>query len=314
MQVLIMKKSGYLAVSGGHEIFYSREGNFKGETFLFLHGGPGGGTSEKDREFFDLEKVNVIFLDQRGAGKSKFSRGILEENTTDFLVQDIISLLNYLKISEKIYLFGGSWGSTLSLVFAIKYPEKVAGMVLRGIFLPVPTKDEFLFGNGPEKFFPEVYEEFCKNVPDNKVENILDFYFNKIENSDEKTANLFLKKYLLYEYNLASLNPNFEQNYKEIFAEEKVQDYLEKSLIETSFIKNMCYLPENYILDNCDKIENIKTQIIHGRYDCVCPAEDAWQLHKKMKNSAIYFPIAGHSSSDVEMKKELILAVERILK
>ena len=178
--------SGYLSVGDGHEIYYEECGNPKGVPVLYLHGGPGAGCDEDTRRFFDPKKCCIIVFDQRGSGRSKPYASI-HANTTHHLIGDIDRLLTVLE-KKKVVLFGGSWGSTLALVYAIAYPEKVLGMILRGIFLSERKEClDYLNGQIESSRFPEIRERFLKNVPSDKQNNPADYYFAMMTSGDKKT-------------------------------------------------------------------------------------------------------------------------------
>lgn len=295
-------KKWYLKVSSYHKIYYECIWNKKSTPILYLHWWPWSWFKSKNRKTFDLEKDNVIFFDQRWAWKSKFSWwDVLVENSTDFLVDDINKLLDFLDI-KKTVLFWWSWWSTLTLVYAIRNPKRVISMILRGVYLWwVNIKEDFLLWNWNHKFFPEEWEELLKYFPEN------------IRKDKKKMADYVWKEYLrwntkalcalnLYEWKLLSLDWNKKKDYS-------IETYDDKSirnaLIEFYYIYNSCFITKDYILNNSSKIENIKTYIIHWRYDNVCPPEYAYFLHKKLKKSKLHFTIAGHSSSDKENKKAI---------
>lgn len=301
----------YLPVGNGHELYIERVGNLEGPTVLFLHGGPGGGCGEGDKDFFDFEKQNVIFFDQRGAGKSKFEGDVLENNTTDDLVGDINKILDYFKINDAVYLFGGSWGSTLALVFAIRYPSRVKGMVLRGIWLPSEPRIDFLFGNEKPYLFPDYWEKILDKVPMRNRDNVCQFFLDKMCGTTGEEQWRWAYDFAFFEGLLAFLDPDVSAIKRNLKTDKKLVD---SAKIEAYYAANRCFLEGDYILDNADKITNIPTRIIHGRYDAICPAYDAWELHQKLPKSTIQFPLAGHSTRDLPLKKALIEVVKPFVK
>lgn len=297
-------KKGYFKVGDGHQIYYELCGNPEGKPVMFVHGGPGGGFSDKDKRFFNLKKFNVILFDQRGSGRSK-PFASLNGNTTFKLAEDMRKLLGYLKI-DKIILFGGSWGSTLSLVYAIRYPETVIGMVLRGIFLGSNEENDY-FVYGVKDHFPEAWERMASLVPEKNRKNIIEYYYNQMNSKNEKIRKKFTLEWARYEFSVSKL----------IYSEKKVKETLKEvryeafSLIELHYLKNNCFLPKNYILNNAGKIK-CPVSIVHGRYDLVCSPESAYRLDEKLKNSKLFFTLAGHSASDEENEKMLIKEINKI--
>lgn len=299
----------YLKVDENHELRIERIGNLEGETIIFLHGGPGNGYTESDKDFFDFEKHNVIFFDQRGAGKSRFTGDVLKNNTTDYLVEDINKILNHFNITEKVCLFGGSWGSTLALVFAIRYSEKVKKMILRGIYIPCELKKDFLLGAEDAYLFPDEWEKLLSKVPENRHDDVCTFFLEKLTSTKGNEQWQWAYDFTLFESILARLDPDIKEIERNIKADKNL---INSAIIEASSISNHCYIPLNYIFDNIVEIEDIPTKIVHGRYDAICPALDAWKLHKKLKNSTIEFPLAGHSPEDKELNKALIKSMKSI--
>lgn len=300
-------KKGFLKVGDGHSLYYELCGNKKGKPVLFLHGGPGGGCSKNDRRFFNPKKFNAILFDQRGSRRSKPLYS-LKCNTTGKLVQDIRKLLKHLGI-EKVFLFGGSWGSTLALVYAIKYPETVAGILLRGIFLATKEDDKY-FINGPVKeMYPEARERLLSFVPKKHWNSMERYYFKQIKSGKKLAREKFAFEWIYYESRISSLK---EKTEAEIRKKLKKWKYQACALIETRYLANNCFLENNYILKNAGKLKGIPTSIIHGRYDLVCSPKSALKLHKKLKDSKLHFVCAGHSSSDKEIQSKLVEEMNRM--
>lgn len=296
-------KKGYLKVSSIHKLYYELYGNPKGKPFVVLHGGPGGGSEPKMRKLFDLKKVNLVLFDQRGSGKSRPFADI-QENTTWDLVEDIKKLLDFLKIKKAVFV-GGSWGSTLALVYSIKYPKTVSGLILRGIFLGNTGDIDYLFGGELKTHFPDIWERFMGNVPKDKQRDIIGYYFKQMHSKNKKTSKKYLYEWARYEFSVLTLKPKTE---KQMFKKFKYKAF---STIEAYYMKNNCFLSKNYIIKNLHKIRGIKMSIIHGRYDFVCPPEGAYILHKNHEKSKLFFVVAGHSSSEIEIKKKLKTEIKR---
>lgn len=287
---------GYLHVGDKHYIYYELSGNPRGKPVIFIHGGPGGECRNDDKRFFNPRIFNIITFDQRGSGKSKPFASI-KDNTTFKLVEDIKKLLDFLCI-KKVILFGGSWGSTLSLVYAIKYPETVKAMVIRGIFLGTKEENDY-FAYNAKYTFPEAWEKMISLVPMNKRNNIMEYYYTMIKSRNSKKYALAWATYELSVFKLK-------------YSKEKVNEILKKikykafSLIELHYLTHNCFLPKDYILNNANRLRNIPITIVQGRYDKVCPPSSAHNLHKKIPNSRLTYTIAGHSASDEETEKILV--------
>ncbi|AXE61063.1 prolyl aminopeptidase [[Mycoplasma] phocae] len=297
---------GYLKVDEIHDIYYEEVGNPNGLPILFIHGGPGGGISESNRQYFDPKIYRVILFDQRGCGKSTPS-ACIQKNTTAHLVDDIERLREKLNI-DKFILFGGSWGSALGLIYAINYPKRVAAMILRGVFLAREEDDRWLYQEGASYFFPEDYEEFISICSKSKRSNIISAYHELLNSENTEIAEKAAYHWAKWELGLITLNklPMIE----EILADKKAN--LELAKLENHYFYNHVFLEDrNYILNNVDKIKNIKTIIVHGRYDMDCRPVGAYLLHKVMSNSELrIIDESGHSSKEPKIAEALVDACE----
>lgn len=302
--------SGYLPVGGGHKIYYEECGNPEGIPVLYLHGGPGAGCDEEVRRFFDPKKCCVILFDQRGSGRSK-PYASTYANTTKHLVEDIRLLLKTLG-KKRVVLFGGSWGSTLALVYAITYPETVMGMILRGIFLS--EKEEcldYLTGQTKYSRFPEIGERFLSHVPEDARKNPADYYFDRMTSVDQATRRKYAYEWASYEYARLSLIPPTEDELKNaIFADES---FVSLAMMEAHYIRNLCFLKDGFILENCYRIPRVPISIIHGRYDDVCPVRNAIRLHEALPEAKLHVVVAGHTRTDPEILKKLVSETDRII-
>ena len=296
-------KNGFINVSDGYKLYYELYGNPKGIPVLFLHGGPGAGFSDKDKQFFHKRRYNVIFFDQRGSSRSK-PFGSIKNNTTQDLVNDINKILDYLNF-DKVHIFGGSWGSTLALVYAINNPKRVRGLILRGIFLANKYSLEHYINGGIKEFFPDVWKRFVKPVK--KGENPADYYLKRILSKNKKISEKFAYEWAYYEMSFYTINKI--SNPDKIL---KTFSYRSLAILEAHYIINKCFLPEDYIIKNINKIKHIKTSIVQGRYDFICPPIQAFRLHSKLNSSKLNIVSAGHSSSDEEIKKALKTELKRI--
>lgn len=297
--------NGYLDSGEGHSIYYELSGNPKGKPVLFVHGGPGAGFREEDKRFFNPKIFNVITFDQRGSGRSK-PFASLKKNETSFLVEDMRKLLKSLEI-EKVILFGGSWGSTLSLVYAIKYPETVKAMVLRGISLGGKDDNNYLIYKA-KRHFPDAWSKMLELVPFIYRKKVIKYYYKMMNSKNKDTIEKYTMAWARYEFSISSLSPS-EKKIKDILKNIRHEAF---SLIELHYLINNCFLPKDYILKNSGKIEKIPASIIHGRYDCVCDPLSAYYLHKKLKNSTLIYTTAGHSASDRENEEALVKEMDKL--
>lgn len=300
-------KTGYLNVSPIHEIFYQLGGNPKGKPVMVLHGGPGGSCSPNDLRMFNPEKFHVILHDQRGAGKSK-PGAELKENTTWTLVEDIETLRKTLNLG-KVIILGGSWGSTLALAYAEKYPGNVAGLILRGVFTATRQEIDHFYHGGVATFFPEVFEKLAAVIPDPNTQTYPAQLLEQLKKPDAATREKFAQAWAAYEIKLAGLNtPDFQV--------QEILTYIKNSiyafaLLENYYMANNCFLKEGQLLNDTDKIKEIPTIIVQGRYDVICPPIAAWRLHKKLPRSKLFWAEgAGHSAYEPTVLAKLIKAVK----
>lgn len=298
-------KIDFLQVSTTHKIYYEVCGSPIEETILFIHGGPGAGFSDRDKRFFNFDKQRVIFFDQRGASKS-IPFGCIEENTTQDLVNDISKLLDYLGI-DKVLLFGGSWGTTLGLVYTIQNPNRVKGLLLRGIFLANKASINHYLNGGVEKEFPETWNRFSKNVPKENELSIADYYLEKIINGTPEEKHFFSYEWAFYEISI----------YKKGITKEQIKAVLEQipyeslAIMEAHYLRNNCFFEENYIFKNLKQIEQIPVKIVHGKEDAICPVEFAIELDSILKNSELFIVEGGHSDSEPEIENKLIEIINK---
>ena len=269
---------GYLECDE-HEIYYEECGNPNGKPAVFLHGGPGGGGSKKVRGFFNPKLYRIVIFDQRGCGRSK-PHGCLNNNTTLDLVEDIEKLKIKLNI-KKWLVFGGSWGSTLSLAYAQTYPDSVSELILRGIFMLRKKELDWFYQDGASRVFPEAWEEFLKPINEKNHDNLMDAYYKIFKSNDEKAKMEAAIAWSRWEGSVSTLShkPEMITSYSESkFA-------LAFALIENHYFINKGFLEnENQLIEtkSIDKIRHIPAKIIQGRYDIVCPMETAWELSKNL--------------------------------
>lgn len=307
-------RRGYLDVGDGHKLYYELCGNPKGKPLLYLHGGPGAGCDENSRRFFDPKAWNIILFDQRGANRSR-PFGSLRANTTWKLVSDIRKLLRFLNV-KKVFLFGGSWGSTLALVYAVKHPETVTGMLLRGVFLGRKEDIRYTYGGGAEDYFPDAWERFVSHVPPRHRNDVIGYYVRQMQSKNRRISSRFAFEFAYYELSLLKLSMTHRDVMKIMGKASSHPGHKSMAIIESYYMKNNCFLPRNYILKNIGKIskQKIPVTIVQGRYDMLCPPMQAWQLHKALPKSRLVFAISGHGSGDPPLTAKLVEEMRRMEK
>ncbi|GLX78546.1 proline iminopeptidase [Thalassotalea insulae] len=302
-------QSELLAVDATHQLYVEQCGNPQGQPVLFIHGGPGAGCSTKDRRFFDPEKYRIVLFDQRGCGRSK-PFGSLTDNETSFLVADIEKIRHHLSI-ESWHVFGGSWGSTLALVYAQSHPQSVLSLVLRGIFLGRPQDTQWTFeGGGGTRIFADYWHEYLACFPDGESQQSIKAAYDIMTGDDKALAKKIANAWANWEIRCCTLEPNEE------FLAGATDDDSSWTLSrhEAHFMVHDCFLTDNQILANCEKITEIPMIIVHGRYDIVCPFDNAWLLHQALpKSQLVISKTAGHASIEPETTHHLINATNKML-
>ena len=295
------REQGILKVSPLHSIYWERSGNENGLPVLIIHGGPGGGSSPSYRRYFDPKKFNIIQFDQRGCGRST-PHSELEENTTHHLIEDIEKLRKHLKI-ESWHVFGGSWGSTLSLIYAIKFTGKVLSLTLRGIFLCRKNEINWFYQKGASEIFPDEFDLFKSVIPQLERDDLLNAFHKRLTSQDGSERAIAAHAWTRWEMSTSFLKP------KELSIKKAANDNFSDSFarIECHYFVNNIFLEENYILKNISKIKDIPISIVQGRYDVVCPMRSAWDLNKSLPSSKLYvIDNAGHSIKEIGISQKLI--------
>ena len=298
--------SGFLNVDQ-HQVYFEQCGNPNGKPALFLHGGPGGGGSEDVRRFFNPDLYRIIIFDQRGCGRSK-PHGCLENNTTWHLVSDIENLREKLGI-EKWLVFGGSWGSTLSLAYAQAHPKSVSELVLRGIFLLRKEELHWFYQDGASRIFPEAWSGFLDIIDEDKRNNLMSSY-HEIFKSDDKEKRI--KAAIAWsKWEAAASSLAYKPSLVEEFSNPEFA--LAFALIENHYFVNKGWFKtENQIIDNIDIIRSIPAVIVQGRYDVVCPMKTAWELSEAWPEAElIVAPASGHTAFEKEITHALISATDK---
>ncbi|WP_317932478.1 prolyl aminopeptidase [Halioxenophilus sp. WMMB6] len=305
--------TAYLTVDNPHEIYYEECGNPQGIPVLFVHGGPGGGCNPADRCFFDPEKYRIILFDQRGAGRSRPHAELLHNNT-QALIADMEALRETLGV-EQWLLFGGSWGSTLSLLYAQAHPERVLGLILRGIFLCRQKDIDWFYQGGAAHVFPDYWQHFLKQIPEAEQGNLLSAYYQRLTSSNELAQMAAAKAWSQWEAQCATLRPNHEL--VDNFTAPHVAVALAR--IETHYFMHDSFIEEDQILKQMDKISHLPGIIVHGRYDMVCPLDNAVALYDRWPEAELkIIRDAGHASREPGTVDALVRATmefaERITK
>jgi proline iminopeptidase len=301
-------ESGHLQVSDIHSIYYERCGNPDGIPVVFLHGGPGGGLIPMYRRFFDPQAFHIVLFDQRGSGKST-PHAELNENTTWDLIKDIEALREKFNV-EKWYVFGGSWGSTLSLAYAISHPDRALGLILRGIFLTRPQELRWFYQHGASEIFPDFWERFRDEIPEEERGDFMSAYYKRLTSNDESVRLSAARAWSVWEGSTSKLHPS-----EDLMTHwEGEHEALQLARIECHYFMNNSFFPsENYLLENVEKIRQIPTVIVQGRYDVVCPMTSAWDLHKAFPEAElIVVADAGHSVSEPGITAALVEAMDKI--
>ncbi len=299
--------TGMLPVSTVHTIYYEQCGNPEGQPVIFLHGGPGGGIVPEYRRFFDPKAYRVVLFDQRGSGNST-PHASLEDNTTWHLVSDIERLREHLGI-ESWQVFGGSWGSTLSLAYAQTHPERVRQLVLRGIFLCRRKEIQWFYQEGASAIYPDVWEEYVRVIPEAERGDFLTAYHRRLTSDDEAVQLEAARAWSIWEGSTSKLFP--DPDVADHFGDAKFA--LAFARIECHYFMNNAFFDtDNYLIENVDKIRHIPAVIVQGRYDVVCPMMSAWELHRAWPEAELHItPDAGHSVTEPGNISALIEATDK---
>lgn len=296
----------HLAVDDVHTLYVEEVGTPDGTPAVFLHGGPGAGCEAYHRRFFDPSRYRVVLFDQRGAGRST-PHASLENNTTRDLVADIERIREHLGI-DRWLVFGGSWGSTLALAYAETHPERVTGLVLRGIFLCRPHEIAWFYQEGASRVFPDYWQDFVAPVDAAERGDMLSAYHRLLTGSDELRRLAAARAWSIWEGRTATLLPN--DRVAEHFAQAHVA--LSMARIECHYFVNDAFLEADQLLREAGRLRGIPGVIVHGRYDVICPVENAWQLHRCWSGSELEIvPGAGHSATEPGIRARLVEATDR---
>lgn len=295
-----------MPVGDGHSIHVEEAGNPNGKPVIFIHGGPGGGIDPDHRRYFDPKKWRIILFDQRGCGKSTPFASI-ENNTTWKLVGDIEAIRERLAIT-KWHVFGGSWGSTLALTYALSHTDRIKGLIVRGIFLLRKSEIDWFYQHGASEIYPDAWEDFLAPIPENERSHLVDAYYKRLTSTDESIVKMAAKAWSIWEGRTSKLIPDSKlvdhfggDHFSQAFAR-----------IECHYFYNKGFFDEDgWLLKNAHRLKGIKGFIVQGRYDMPCPARSAWDLHKAWPDAQLeIIANAGHSSSEPGITDALIRATD----
>lgn len=295
-------KSHKITSQDGHQLYVEESGPSSGIPALFLHGGPGAGMGQHYQWLFAGANYRLIAFDQRGCGRS-LPAACLDNNNTAAHIEDIELIREFFGIDQWL-VFGGSWGSTLGLVYAIEHPSRVLGMILRGIFLAREADTDWFLSpqGGAAQVFCEEYAEFSESFSFTNSRELCSHFFKKLNDENEKTRIEYARRWFNWEGNISKLKPS-----KLVASQQatKAQVY-SLALMECYYLMNNCFIDENFILDNTKAISHIPMHIIHGRYDMVCKFEAASSLHQQLPKSKLFaIDNAGHSMAELGINKAL---------
>ena len=292
-----------LKVGEPHELYIEECGEPDGIPVLYVHGGPGAGCNHKSRCFFDPERYRIILFDQRGAGRST-PHGDISNNNTAALIGDIEAIREYLGI-DRWLLFGGSWGSTLSLLYAEAYPERVCGLIVRGIFLCRPQDIRWFFQDGASRIFPDYWQPYIQAIPEAERDDLIAAYHRRLTGDNELARMAAAKSWSLWEAHCSTLRPNHQV--VDHFSDPHVA--MAMARIEAHYFINDGFLQPNQILADAHRLADIPGMIVHGRYDMVCPLDNACLLHRHWTNSELQIiRDAGHSDTEPSIIDALVRA------
>ncbi|HAE26223.1 MULTISPECIES: prolyl aminopeptidase [Hyphomonas] len=301
------RRSGRLRVSDIHEIYWEESGNPNGVPVVALHGGPGGGSSPEMRRFFDPERYRVFLFDQRGCGRST-PHSELRENTTWDLVDDMEALRDHVGVNQWL-VFGGSWGSTLSLAYGVTHPDRTLGLVLRGIFLVSKPEVQWFYQSGASRLFPDSYDRYIAPIPEDERDDLLMAFHRRLTGDDRQSRIEAARAWSRWEGETLSIKgplttpPRFnEDDFVDAFA--RIECHY--------FVNRGFFASDNWLLEQCaKKLKDIPGVIVHGRYDVVTPLSTAWALSKAWPKAELHIvPDAGHSSMEPGIVDKLIQATD----
>jgi len=292
-----------------HQVYIEECGNPEGIPVVFLHGGPGSGCRPQHRCYFDPERYRIILFDQRGCGRST-PHGELENNSTDYLIADMETIRQQLNIDNWV-IFGGSWGATLGLCYALHYPENVLAMILRGVFLGRQQDIDWVYAEGgASKIFPDAWKNLVEHLPIADQKAPLKAYYEQLTQTDEIHQMAAAQTLQAWESTIVTL-----RDYEYQHDHTKETGPLAHSRIQLHFALNECFIAAKPILNNIEPIRNIPTIIVHGRYDIVCPLQQTWELSQAWPEASLNIvAMAGHAAGEPALVEALVTATRKIAK
>ena len=290
----------------GHRVYVEQCGRRDGIPVLVLHGGPGGGCSPSMRRYFDPSVYRVVLFDQRGCGRSR-PHASVEDNTTWHLVADIERIRTVLGI-DRFIVFGGSWGATLALVYAISYPDRVAHLMLRGVFLMTQAELDWFYGGGAGAFFPELWQGFAGAIPEAERHDLIGAYHRRLFSGNVMEETRFARIWANWENALASVHNDGP------LAEGPAEYARAFSRLENHYFRNAGFLDhDGWIMANRHRIAHIPAHVVQGRYDMICPPHTAWGLAQGWDRCTVKLvPLAGHALSEPGISEELVRAMDAL--
>lgn len=298
----------FLQTGSTHSVYVEESGNPDGIPVIFLHGGPCSGTKPGHRCFFNPEKYHIILMDQRGCGQS-LPYGEVNQNTTQDLIDDMERIRKQLNI-EKWMLYGGSWGSTLTLLYAQQHTDKVSAMVIRGVFLARKQDVDWFTKEGAGLLYPEKWEQLVASVHGGESSEMMRKLYDAVFDGDEVTKRRVTKAWMDWGGQVALMD-DYQEDKQGFHVTEKMVQQMQ---MEMHYAHHKYFINENQILNGCDVLQDIPTFIIHGRKDLVCPIEAGFSLSKKLKKARFFFlPNAGHIARGDEMIDALVDASDKMV-
>jgi proline iminopeptidase len=296
-------------VSTLHTLWVEECGNPSGMPVVFLHGGPGAACEPFQRRFFDPEKYRIILFDQRGCGRST-PHAELSENTTQHLIADIETLREYLKI-EKWLVFGGSWGSTLALAYAQAHAECVTGLILRGIFLCRPRDIQWFYQDGASFIYPDLWQDYISVIDEGERGDLVTAFYKRLTSDDKEIQLQAARAWSIWEGSTSNLIS--KASVMDHFSDPHIA--LSLARIECHYFVNGSFMRGNQLLEDAHKLHAIPGVIVHGRYDVVCPVEQAFALNQGWQTSELIItPNSGHSATEAENVHALVTATQNFAK
>ena len=292
-----------------HEIYFEESGNPSGIPVLFVHGGPGTGSNENHRRYFDPSLYRIINFDQRGCNRSS-PGGEINNNTTQDLLADMELIRSHLKI-EKWLIFGGSWGSTLGLLYAQKTPDNVLGMILRGTFLAREQDIQWFVGNGVNRIFPDAWERFLSILDTDEHDNIVNAYYKRLTHPDRSVVEQAARHWSDWSGTIVTYLLNFD----EYVPPEDISDVINEITIEAHYGSHNYFIRENQILTDIGNVPAVPILLIHGRRDLTCTVDASWDIHKALPGSELTIvKEGGHLAGEPVMTDALIKATDEMVR